>query len=135
MTIVALSRDTRCMMAVLLMESFKKWQKMQVVDVAREAEYNEHTVRSIIMSSFPTKESWKNRGKASTYKQFCIYHDEDINHKAAAWVREHAFHKGAPIMTAYAFCEWVNNDLLTSSHLHPQYPRSISVRTAIQWQK
>lgn len=38
-------------------------------------------------------------------------------------------------MTAYAFCEWVNNDLLTSSHLHPQYPRSISVRTAIQWQK
>ena len=35
--IVALRQDICCMMAVLLMKRFKKWQKTQVVDAAREA--------------------------------------------------------------------------------------------------
>lgn len=63
----------------------------------------------------------------------CVYHDEEMNHKAAAWVRENAFQKGAPNNTAYSFCEWVNNDLLPASHLPPQYPCLISVSTSIRW--
>lgn len=46
--------------------------------------------------------------------------------------KNNAFQKGAPNMTAYSFCEWVNNDLLPSSHLPPQYPHMISVSTAIR---
>ena len=136
--IVALPRDTRRMMAVLLMESFKKRQKMQVVDAAREAGsitgYNERTVRKYRDEFFSNKGELE-ESKRGKYKRFCIYHDEEINHKAAAWMREHSFQKGAPNMTAYVFCEWVNNDLLTTSHLPPQYPRSISVSTAIRWLK
>ena len=36
-------------------------------------------------------------------------------------------------MTAQSFCDWVNNDLLPSSHLAPHFPRSIRLRTAIRW--
>ena len=31
------------------------------------------------------------------------------------------------------FCEWINNQLLTSTTLPPGYPRSISNRTACRW--
>ena len=36
-------------------------------------------------------------------------------------------------MTAQSFCDWINNDLLPSSHLPPHFPQSISLRTAIRW--
>ena len=71
--------------------------------------------------------------KGSTYERHCVYHDEALNHKAAEWVREHAFVKGELNMTAQSFCDWVNNDLLPSSHLPPHFPRSISLRTAVCW--
>ena len=62
-----------------------------------------------------------------------MYHDEELNLKAAAWVREHGFVKGEPNMTAQAFCDWTNNDLLLSSHLPPYVPRTNSLRLAICW--
>ena len=56
-----------------------------------------------------------------------------INLKAAEWVRENAFKKGEPNMTARSFCFWVNDELLPSCNLPPQYPRCISVATARRW--
>ena len=67
------------------------------------------------------------------YEGHCVHHDEAMNHKAAEWVREHAFVKGEPNMTAQSFCEWVNNDLIPSSHLPPHFPPSTSLRTAVRW--
>lgn len=59
--VVALPRDVRRMMAVILMESFKKRQKMRVVDAAREAGsitgYNERTFENTERNSLPTKEN------------------------------------------------------------------------------
>ena len=62
-----------------------------------------------------------------------MYHDEHLNHRAAEWVRAHAFVKGEPNMTAQSFCDWINSDLLVSSHLPPFFPREISLRTSIRW--
>ena len=136
--IVVLPRDVRRMLSVILMESFKKKQKMQVVSAATEAGsimgYNERTVRKY-RDEFYLNKGELEETKRGKYARFCIYHDEEINRKAAAWVRENAFQKGAPNMTAYSFCEWVNNNLLPASHLPPQYPRLISVSTAIRWLK
>ena len=67
------------------------------------------------------------------YEQHCVHHDEALNHKAAEWVREHAFAKGELNMTAQSFCDWVNNTLLPSSHLQPYFPQCISLRTAVRW--
>ena len=60
------------------------------------------------------KELLLHSSKASTN---CVYHDETLNLKAAEWVRENAFVKGRPNMSAQTFCDWINNSLLVSSHL------------------
>ena len=82
-------------------ESLKR-QKMQVVDAAREAVsirgYNERTVQKYRDEFFSNKGELE-ESKRGKYKRFRIYHDEEINHKAAAWVRKHAFQKGAPKRT------------------------------------
>ena len=104
---------------------------MQVVAAATEAGsimgYNERTVRKYREEFFLAKESWRRQSEVST----CVAVFTMM--KAAAWVRENAFQKGAPNNTAYSFCEWVNNDLLPASHLPPQYPCLISVSTSIRW--
>ena len=48
-------------------------------------------------------------------------------------MRANAFVKGQPNMTAQSFCDWVNSELLISSHLPPFPPREISMRTAVRW--
>ena len=62
-----------------------------------------------------------------------MHNNEELNHKAAKWVREHAFIQGEPNMTAKSLCCWVNDTLLPSSHLQPHFPRFISLRTGIRW--
>ena len=46
---------------------------------------------------------------------------------------QHAFVKGEPNMTADSFRDWVNNTILSFSHLQPHFPSSISLRTAVHW--
>ena len=58
--------------------------------------------------------------------------DEALNHKAAEWVREHAFVKGEPNMTFQSFCDWINNHLLPFSHLPPHFPCLVALQTAVR---
>ena len=51
--------------------------------------------------------------------------DEEVNKRAAEWVRGNTFVKGRPNMTAQSFCVWVNKHLLPSCHLAPHFPRSV----------
>ena len=84
------------------------------------------------MTSLTTKD-YLSESKQGKYERHCVYHDEDLNRKAREWVRENAFKKVEPNMNAAAFCEFVNNQLLPSSHLTPFFPRTVSFRTAIRW--
>ena len=133
---VSLRLDQRRMLAVILMESFKTRQGMTVKDAATEAGsivgFNEKTVRRH-RNDFFTNKGHLSESRRGKYERHCVYHDEDLNQKAREWVREHAFKKGEPNMTAGAFCEYANNHLLPSSHLPPFFPRSISMRTAVRW--
>ena len=123
--IQCLSLDDRRMLAVLLTESFRTRQKMGIVDAAREAGsivgYSDRTVRDL------RKQFWDNEGmlderRQGKYDQMMVYKDEELNKKAAEWVRENAFKKGEPNMTAPSFCVWLNERLLPSSHLPPYFP-------------
>ena len=134
--VLSLPLEQRRLLGVILMESFKSRQKMNVKDAAREAGsiigFNEKTIRR------HRNDFFSNKGKLTLsrqgkYERHCVYHDEDLNRKAREWVRENAFKKGAPNMNAAAFCEFVNNKLLPSSHLPPFFPRSVSLRTAVHW--
>ena len=58
---------------------------------------------------------------------------EELSEKMRVYVRENAAPHGRPNLTASAFCQWVNNDLLPNSVLEPGYPRRVSVETARKW--
>ena len=118
------------MLAVTLMESFKTRLKMNVKDAAREAGsivgFSDKTVRKYRNNFFVNKGSLTPL-KQGKYERHCIYHDEQLNHKSAEWVRAHAFVKDDPSVTAQSFCHWINSDLLVSSHLLPFFQREISI--------
>ena len=59
--------------------------------------------------------------------------NEELCEKARVYVRENAAPRGRPNLTASAFCQWVNNELLPNSVLEPGYPRRVSVETARKW--
>ena len=133
---LSLPLELRRMLGVILMESFKTRQKMNVKDAAKEAGsivgFNEKTVRRH-RNDFFGNEGKLTLSRQGKYERHCVYHDEDLNRKAREWVRENAFKKGEPNMNAAGFCEFVNNKLLPSSYLPPYFPRLISLRTAIRW--
>ena len=59
--------------------------------------------------------------------------NEELCERARVYVREHAAPRGRPNLTASAFCQWVNNELLPNSVVEPGYPRRVSVETARKW--
>ena len=81
---------------------------MQVVAAATEAGsimgYNKCTMRKY-RDRFFSNIGELEEMKQVKYARCHVYHNEDINYKAAARVRENAFQKGAPNMTAYSFHE------------------------------
>ena len=85
------------------MECFKTRQKMNVKEAAIEAGsivgFNENTVRKYRNDFFANKGSLTPL-KQGKYERHCVYHEDHLNHKAAEWVRAHAFVKGEPNMTA-----------------------------------
>ena len=66
--VLSLPVDDRCMLAVLLMESFRKRQKMQVVDEAREAGsivgYSDRKVRTLRKHNNGTFETIENKASS-----------------------------------------------------------------------
>ena len=120
--VMALPRDVRRMLAVILIELSRRGRKCKLFLLPSIMGYNKCTVRKYRDEFFLNKGELE-KTKRGKYTRCCVYNDEEINHKAAVWVRENAFQKGAPNVTAYGFCEWVNNDLLPASHLPPQYPQ------------
>ena len=62
-----------------------------------------------------------------------LWQNEHLNKKASKYVRENATVKGKSNLTAYFFCEWVNEELLVTETLEPGFPRKISVETARHW--
>lgn len=133
---ISLPKLVRKTLAVALMFYFQTRQLKSVKAAALEAAYitgfNEKTIRLYRNDYFENKGQFSetNSGK---YKRTSLLNDENLRLEAAMHVRENAHKKGSPNMTAASFCAWVNNDLLPSTTLPPNYPRLISVRTATRW--
>ena len=92
--VVSLSLDQCRMLGVILMESFKSRQKMNVKDAAREVGsiigFNEKTVRRH-RNDFFSNEGHLTLSRQGKYKRQCVYHDEDLNRKVRELVKENAF--------------------------------------------
>ena len=73
-------------------------------------------------------------GKQGRYQRTSVmWGSEDLNKKAARFIRENANVKGKPNLTVGTFCQWVNDDLLPNETLEPGFPRKIAVETARGW--
>ena len=96
---------------------------MGIVDTAREAGsiigYSEKTVCKL-MKAVLRKQGTAEGEKTGEYKVLTIY--QELKREAAKWVRQGAFTKDKPNMTTHSFFQWVNEDLLLSSHLSPHFP-------------
>ncbi len=129
----ALQRKT---LSVLLFQSFRTRQAMNVTDAAQEAAsitgFNEKTVRTYRKDFYDNGGKFK-ESRQGKHQRHCLLNDENLRLDAAMYVREHAYQKGAANLMAKSFCQWVNNELLPSHTLSPQLPSSIYVRTATRW--
>ena len=81
---------------------------------------------------------FRNKGDFSKYQQGkhvrpSILDDEVARKEAVKFVRENAFKKGEPNMTACMFCLWVNSDLLPRLTLDPSLPQKVGPETARLW--
>ena len=134
--VVSLPLTGRKMLAVMLMETVQKRFNVKSTAAALEAAwitgFNEKTVRKYRKEFFENRGKFKDEARGK-YKRFCLFNDESLRLQASMWVREHAVKKGAPNMVARSFCQWVNNELLPSSDLPPNLPRSIAVITTTRW--
>ena len=62
-----------------------------------------------------------------------VANDEDPTKIAKQYVRENAFKKGSPIMTARSFSSWVNDDLLPNSTFESGAPHKIFFEVGRKW--
>ena len=102
------------------------------LEVASATGLNEKTVRKYRKEFYENKGSFKDE-KRGKYMRHCLLNEVNLRLEAAMFIREHGYRKGEANLNAKSFCQWVNNDLLPSSNLAPNMPRSISVRTATRW--
>ena len=91
---------------------------------------NERTIRRL------ADDFVSNGGEFSESQQghyVTLMSNEELCDTAREHVRENAAPRGRPNLTAAAFCQWVNNELLPNTVLDPGYPRRVSVETARKW--
>ena len=89
--------------------------------------FAERTVRRYRKEFFENGLKFKD-SQQGKHKRLLVLSNENLRKE---WVRENAFKKGEPNMTAASFCEYINSILLPSHHLPPNFPRTISFRTAV----
>lgn len=94
--------------------------------------FSERSVRAYRKEFFENGLKFE-ESRQGKHERLLILSDENLRRDATKWVRENAFRKGSPNMTALEFTGYVNNILLPSHHLPPHFPCSISFRTAVRW--
>ena len=124
-------------MALLLYTSFPVVFGLQKTDAAAAVgqvlHKNERTIRRWI-DDFASNDGEFSESQQGHYvRNNTLMSNEEICEKAREYVRENAAPRGRPNLTARAFCQWVNNELLPNSVLEPGYPRRVSVETARKW--
>ena len=62
-----------------------------------------------------------------------LWQNEELNKKAAEYVRMNVAVKGRPNLTTVDFCKWVNECFLPNCTLEPGFPRKIGLETARLW--
>ena len=132
-----LPRDDLQNVALLLYSNLSTKFGLQKTDTAATvAEFlhkSERTIRRWIDDFVTNGGHFSDTQQGHYIRNNTLMSNEELCEKARVYVRENAAPRGRPNLTAGAFCQWVNNDLLPNSVLEPGYPRRVSVETARKW--
>ena len=77
---------------------------------------NEQTVRRWV-DDFASNRGGFLESQQGHYARMTLMSNEEICERARVYIRKNAALKGRPNLTAVAFCDWVNNNLLPNSTL------------------
>ena len=122
---ISMPRLKRKPFSVLVMSYLQKRHKLSVNVSALESAFitgfNEKTIRGY------KKDYLSNKGRFSEsvkgkYERFSLFSNEDVHLEVSMWVQENAHKKGDTNMTAASLSQFVNDHLLPSSTLPPNYP-------------
>ena len=131
-----LDREDLQMMAMMMYDYFTKQLKFLKTRAAEEVAkclgISDRTVRAWRKHFLSNHRSFEERrGK---YARYDALDDEEYRDMALEWVRNNAYVKGKPNMTAEDFCSWVNLNLLPRVlEKHASAPSKITARTARRW--
>ena len=89
---------------------------------------NERTIRRWVDDFMSNGGEFSDSQQGHYVRNNTLISNEELCQRAREYVRENAAPRGRPNLTAGAFCQWVNNELLPNTVLDPGYPRSVSAR-------
>ena len=124
------------MISIILMDIFRT--RFQLTDVAAATEaglvvgHNEKTIRNWCKDFHENNGEFTESMKGKHCRPY-VMDDENCRKKALTWLRDRAYTKDQPSLTATMFASWVNTELLPNTHLPPGFPHSITPRTARKW--
>ena len=134
--VLVLPIQQRKELAVALFVSYRRRQKMGVMDAAQEAAsmtgLGERTVRRFW-------KEWSDNGgsfdesEQGKFRRPKILDDDECRERAVEWIRLNSVKEGEANMTARSFACFVNDKLLPNTCLLPGFPRTIGVTTARRW--
>ena len=95
---------------------------------------NERSIRRWVDDFVANNGEFSDSQQGHYIRNHTLMSNEEICERARDYVREDAAPRGRPNLTAAAFCQWVNNELLSNVTLKPGYPTlAPSVETARKW--
>ena len=123
-----LPRDDVQHMALLLYSNLSSLQKTDTASVvASFLHKSERTIRRWIDDFVSNDGEFSDTQQGHYVRDKTLMSNEELCERATVYVRENAAPRGRPNLTASAFCQWVNNELLPNYILDPGYPRRVSV--------
>ena len=130
------TKATTKMISIMFMDIFRGRFALTDVAAAKEValvvDANEKTIRTWRNDFYENGGDFTESGQGKHNRPY-VLDDENCKKTALSWLRENAYQKDKPNLTAATFASWVNNSLLPNSHLSPGFPRTITPRTARRW--
>jgi len=123
------------MIAIIMMGVLRIRFRLTDVAAATEASliagFNEKTIRKW-RHEFYNGNGNLPKSESGNLNRPYVLNDENCRKKALSWLHSNAYKK-EKYLTADIFAAWINTDLLPSADLPPDFPKSITLRTARRW--
>ena len=122
------------MLLIHILVSVLSWKVLPAAEfVGKIVGHSERTIRSWRRSFFYKNAFSFPQSLKGKYTRYCILDEEDVRSRALNWLRKESGKKKGPKLTVHRFHQWIKSELLATSSLPENAPKSISLRSAYRW--